>query len=168
MGIWCIQGFLLFDGLAVGLIACFRLLGTSRRRRSRPNPAGHKRIVFVVVVDCRLSGRLCRQRWRAVGACHTAHDSSAATPSPLGDCPAADDSNLGGHVAVLFFEHLWFLLIPHLDGVLLDCAVRDAVVKVHDGDTAAVDEIDPLLVGHADIRRNTPGSHDEALLHARV
>jgi hypothetical protein len=142
-------------------------LGTPRR--SSPDPAGYKRVVFVVVVvDCRLGGGLCRQRWRAVGACHTAHDSRAATPSPLGDCPAADDSNLGGHVAVLFFEHLWFLLIPHLDGVLLDCAVRDAVVKVHDGDTAAVDEIDPLLVGHADIRHNTPGSHDEAFLHARV
>jgi hypothetical protein len=155
MGVWRVQRLLLFDGLRLDFLARRRLLNAPRQRR--PYPARQKRVVFFVFSP---RGSFCRQ-WRGTScACHTAHDSSAAAAPVLSNGAAAYDGNFGGHVAMLLFQDLRFFSVSNFDGVLLHSAVLDAVVKVHDGDTAAVHKVDPLLIRHTEIRYDAASSYD--------
>jgi hypothetical protein len=60
---------------------------------------------------------------------------------------------------MLFFEHFRFLC-PHLDGILIDRAVADAVIEVENGDAPPVNKVDPLIVGDAHVRHSPASSHD--------
>jgi hypothetical protein len=60
---------------------------------------------------------------------------------------------------VLLLEHLGFLR-PHFNGVLFDCSVPNAIVKIQNGNPATVNKVDPLLIGHGYVWHHTSGSHD--------
>jgi hypothetical protein len=155
-----IQGFLLFDGLGFRFLSfCRSQLSSSSRKRS--DPARDKRVVIVFGAR----GRLIWQ-WRGRAGCAggAADESGAAALPLLCNCPSTNDGNLCGQVAVFLFQHLR-LLCPDFDGAFPDSTVADSIVKIHDGDPAAVSEINTLIISHAYVVHHSTSSDNQPLPH---